>query len=32
LQSAITLYEKLLAQGDGELDHSALHKLLWLEE
>lgn len=28
LQSAITLYEKLVAQGDGELDHSALHKLL----
>jgi 2-hydroxy-3-oxopropionate reductase len=31
LQSAITLYETLIAQGDGELDHSALHKLLWPE-
>jgi len=32
LQSAITLYEKLIAQGDGELDHSALHQLLWPEK
>jgi len=23
------LYEKLIAQGDGDLDHSAIHKLLW---
>lgn len=29
LDSAIALYEELIAQGDGELDHSALHKLLW---
>jgi 3-hydroxyisobutyrate dehydrogenase-like beta-hydroxyacid dehydrogenase len=29
LVSAIALYERLVAQGDGELDHSALHKLLW---
>lgn len=29
LESAIALYEELIAQGDGELDHSALHKLLW---
>lgn len=32
LQSVIALYEKLLAQGDGELDHSALHQLLWPEK
>ncbi len=32
LESTIALYEKLLAQGDEELDHSALHKLLWQEE
>ncbi len=29
LESVIALYETLVAQGDGELDHSALHKLLW---
>jgi 3-hydroxyisobutyrate dehydrogenase-like beta-hydroxyacid dehydrogenase len=29
LTSAIALYERLVADGDGDLDHSALHKLLW---
>ncbi|MDR7543656.1 MAG: NAD(P)-dependent oxidoreductase [Armatimonadota bacterium] len=29
LASTIALYERLVAQGDGDLDHSALHKLLW---
>ncbi|CAB1083097.1 3-hydroxyisobutyrate dehydrogenase family protein [Olavius algarvensis Delta 1 endosymbiont] len=29
LTSTLGLYEKLIAQGHGELDHSALHKLLW---
>lgn len=29
LESTITRYQELVAQGDGELDHSALHKLLW---
>jgi len=29
LASAMVLYEKLTAQGDGDLDHSAIHKLLW---
>ncbi|MGQ0549947.1 MAG: NAD(P)-dependent oxidoreductase [Armatimonadota bacterium] len=29
LASAAALYEVLLARGDGDLDHSALHKLLW---
>lgn len=29
LTSAGALYEALVAQGDGDLDHSALHKLLW---
>lgn len=29
LDSVISLYQKLVAQGDGELDHSAPHKLLW---
>lgn len=29
LASTIKLYEKLIAQGDGGLDHSAIHKLLW---
>jgi 3-hydroxyisobutyrate dehydrogenase-like beta-hydroxyacid dehydrogenase len=29
LESVVALYETLVAQGDGELDHSALHKLLW---
>ena len=28
LENAIRLYEQLAAQGDAELDHSALHKLL----
>lgn len=29
LESTVALYERLVAQGDGDLDHSALHKLLW---
>jgi 3-hydroxyisobutyrate dehydrogenase-like beta-hydroxyacid dehydrogenase len=29
LESAVALYERLVAQGDGDLDHSALHRLLW---
>jgi 3-hydroxyisobutyrate dehydrogenase-like beta-hydroxyacid dehydrogenase len=29
LESVIGLYEALIARGEGELDHSALHKLLW---
>jgi 3-hydroxyisobutyrate dehydrogenase-like beta-hydroxyacid dehydrogenase len=29
LASAAALFETLVAQGDGDLDHSALHKLLW---
>jgi 3-hydroxyisobutyrate dehydrogenase-like beta-hydroxyacid dehydrogenase len=29
LESVIGLYEALMARGEGELDHSALHKLLW---
>jgi 2-hydroxy-3-oxopropionate reductase len=29
LVSTLMLYEKLIAQGDGDLDHSAIHKLLW---
>ena len=29
LASVLVLYEKLIAQGDGDLDHSAIHKLLW---
>ena len=29
LASVLALYEKLIAQGDGDLDHSAIHKLLW---
>jgi len=29
LESTFALYKKLIAQGDGELDHSAVHKLLW---
>ncbi|MCL4303162.1 MAG: NAD(P)-dependent oxidoreductase [Anaerolineae bacterium] len=28
LESAVARYEELVTQGDGELDHSALHKLL----
>jgi len=31
LQSTLALYEKLTARGDGHLDHSAIHKLLWPE-
>lgn len=29
LESAIARYQQLMAQGDSDLDHSALHKLLW---
>jgi 2-hydroxy-3-oxopropionate reductase len=29
LASTLDLYKKLIAQGDGELDHSAIHKLRW---
>lgn len=29
VESLITFYEKLVAQKDGQLDHSAIHKLLW---
>jgi len=29
LKNATALFETLVAQGDGDLDHSALHKLLW---
>jgi 2-hydroxy-3-oxopropionate reductase len=29
VESLITFYEKLVAQNDGQLDHSAVHKLLW---
>ena len=29
LASAAALYETLVARGDGNLDHSAVHKLLW---
>jgi 3-hydroxyisobutyrate dehydrogenase-like beta-hydroxyacid dehydrogenase len=29
LASTLDLYKKLIAQGDGDLDHSAIHKLLW---
>ena len=29
LTSTLGLYEKLIAQGEGDLDHSAIHKLLW---
>jgi len=29
VESLIALYEKLVAQKDGHLDHSAIHKLLW---
>lgn len=29
LDHTIALYQALVAHGDGELDHSALHKLLW---
>jgi 2-hydroxy-3-oxopropionate reductase len=30
LTSTVTLYERLVAQGDRDLGHSALHKLLWV--
>ena len=30
LASTLERYEKLVVDGDGELDHSAIHKLLWL--
>ncbi len=29
VESLITFYEKLIALKDGDLDHSAIHKLLW---
>lgn len=29
LASTLERYEKLVVNGDGELDHSAIHKLLW---
>lgn len=29
VESLIAFYEKLISQKDGELDHSAIHKLLW---
>ena len=29
VESLITFYEKLISQKDGDLDHSAIHKLLW---
>jgi 3-hydroxyisobutyrate dehydrogenase-like beta-hydroxyacid dehydrogenase len=29
MTSAIARYEALVAQGDGDLDHSAIHKVLW---
>ena len=29
LESTIQLYNKLIVQGHGDLDHSALHKLFW---
>lgn len=29
VESLIKFYEKLIAQQDGGLDHSAIHKLLW---
>jgi len=29
LGSTLAVYKKLIAQGDGKLDHSAVHKLLW---
>lgn len=30
LASTVGLYDTLVGMGDGELDHSALHRLLWL--
>lgn len=32
LESVAARFEMLVAQGDGDLDHSALHKLLWPPE
>ena len=29
LESTMKLFERLIDQGDGNLDHSAIHKLLW---
>src|SRR5207245_11409530 len=29
LRSTIKLYRTLVTRGEGELDHSAIHKLLW---
>jgi 3-hydroxyisobutyrate dehydrogenase-like beta-hydroxyacid dehydrogenase len=29
LSSAVALYERLIARGGGDLDHSAVHTLLW---
>ena len=29
LENTLALYRKLVEQGDGELDNSAIHKLLW---
>ncbi len=29
VQSAVRLYQTLVDRGDGDLDHSAVHKLLW---
>jgi 3-hydroxyisobutyrate dehydrogenase-like beta-hydroxyacid dehydrogenase len=29
VQSAVALYQTLVDRGDGDLDHSAVHKLLW---
>lgn len=31
LTSAVALYERLIARGGGDLDHSAVHALLWEE-
>jgi len=30
LESLIRFYERLISQKDGDLDHSAIHKLLWI--
>ena len=32
LESTIRMYESLVAQGDENLDHAAIHKLFWTEE
>jgi 2-hydroxy-3-oxopropionate reductase len=31
LESTVALYEALIARGGGDLDHSALHSLLWVK-